>query len=43
VVTVLDTPSFKDHAARLSAEYARHDALGEISAAIREVITERSA
>jgi UDP:flavonoid glycosyltransferase YjiC (YdhE family) len=43
VETVLDTPSFKDHAARLSAEYARHDALGEISAAIRQVITERSA
>ncbi|MET7575286.1 nucleotide disphospho-sugar-binding domain-containing protein [Streptomyces sp. NPDC005492] len=41
VEEVLLTPSYKENATRLSAEYALHDAFADISSAIREVLAER--
>ena len=41
VESVLGIPSYREHALRLQAEYARHDALAEIAETIEELLLER--
>ena len=43
VERVLDTPTYRERAVHLSAQYAKHDALAEIHASIGELIAQREA